>query len=84
MTPNLSRFPAIDEKGFLFDTCLMTTLDKVGSQYLRTEFHRDAHRFLEEFVNWLLSTVASRLFKGQGMSCSCRAIVVGKDYVATF
>ena len=55
----------------------MTALDKVVSQKLRTEFRRDAPRFIEEFVNCLLSTVASRLLIRQGMSCFYTAIVVG-------
>ena len=60
----------------------MVALDKVGSQYLRTEFRRDAHRFLEEFVKCVLSTVASRSVIEQGMSCFCPAVVVGGDDVA--
>ena len=61
---------------------MMAALDKVSSQYLRTEFHRDARRFVEEFVNCVLSTVASRSVKGQGMSCFCPAIVLGGVDVA--
>ena len=62
----------------------MAELDKVGSQYLQTEFRRDARRFLEEFVNCVLSTVASRSVIGQGMSCFCPAIVVGEDDLSNF
>ena len=51
VTPNHSRFPAIDENYFLSGTRLMTALDKVGSQYSRTEFHCYACRFVEEFAN---------------------------------
>ena len=51
VVPNHSRFPAIDGKDFLSGTRIMAAVDKVGSQYLRTEFRRDARRFLEEFVN---------------------------------
>ena len=60
----------------------MTALVKVGSQYLQTEFCRDARRFLEYFVNCVLSTVAARSVIGQGLSCFCPAIVVGGDNVA--
>ena len=77
--PNYSRFPAIDEKDFLSCTRVMAALHKVGSQYLRTEFCRDARRFLEKFVKCILSTVASRSVIGKGMSCFCPAIVVGSD-----
>ena len=62
----------------------MAALDKVGSHYLRTEFRRDARRFLEEFVNCVLVIVASRSVIGQGLSCFCPATVVGGDDVAPF
>ena len=60
VVPNHSRFAAIDNKDFLAGTRVMAALDKVGSHYLRTEFRRDASRFLGEFVNCVLSTVATR------------------------
>ena len=84
VVPNYSPFPAIDEKDFLTSTRVMAPLDQVGSHYLRTEFRRDNRRFLEEFVNCVLSTVASRSVRGQGLSCFCPAIVVGGDDVAPF
>ena len=59
----------------------MAALDKIGSQYLRTEFRRDARRFLQEFVKSILSNVASRSVIGQGLSCFCPAIVFGVDDV---
>ena len=82
IVPNHSRFPAIDDKNFLAGTRVMAALGKVGSNYLQTEFRRDARRFLECFVNCVLSTVASRSVIGQGLSCFCPAIVVGGDDVA--
>ena len=84
VVPNHSRFPAINGNDFLSGTRKMAALYKVGSQYLRIEFHRDARRFLEEFVKCILSTVASRSVIGQGMGCFCPAIVVGEDDVAPF
>ena len=84
LVPNHSRFPATDEKDFLAGTRVMAALEKVGSHYLRTEFRRDARRFLEEFVNCVLSTVASRSVKGHCLSCFCPSIVVGGDDVAPF
>ena len=62
----------------------MAALDKVGSLSLRTEFRRDARRFLEEIVNCLLSTVTSRSVIVQGMRCFFPAIVVNGDDVAPF
>ena len=82
VVPNHSRFPAIDDKNFLAGTRVMAALGKVRSRCLQTEFRRDARRFLEDFVNCVLSTVASRSVIGQGLSCFCPAIVVGGDDVA--
>ena len=84
VVPNHSRIAAIDDKDFLADTRVMAALDKFGSHYLWTEFRRDARRFLEEFVNCVLSTVASRFVIEQGLSCFCPAIVVDGDDVAPF
>ena len=53
----------------------------IGSHYLQKEIRRDARRFLEDFVNCILSTVAARSVIGQGISCFCPAIVVGGDDV---
>ena len=82
MVPNHSRFPAMDDKSFLVGFRVMAALGKVGSHYLQKEFRRDARRFLEDFVNCVLSTVASRSVVGQGLSCLCPAIVVSGDDVA--
>ena len=82
VVPNHSRFPAIDDKDFLVGTRVMAALGKVGSHYLQKEFRRDARRFLEDFVNCVLSTVAARYVIGQGLSCFCTAIVVGGDDAA--
>ena len=84
VTLNYSRFPAIEEKNFLSSTRVIAALGKVGKQYLRTGFPCDVRRFAEEFVNCLLSTVASRSVIGQGMSCFCPAIVIGVDDVVHF
>ena len=82
VVPNHSRFPAIDDKNFLVGTRVMAALCKAGSHYLQKEFRRDARRFLEDFVNCVLTTVAARSVIGQGLSCFCPAIVVGGDDVA--
>ena len=77
LVPNHSRFPAIDDKkNFLVGTRVMAALGKVGSHYLQTEFCTDARRFLEDFVNCVLSTVASRsVIHWTGskllLSCNC-------------
>ena len=44
---NHSQLSAIDEKDVLSGTHVMAALDKNDRQYLRTEFRRDARRFLE-------------------------------------
>ena len=82
VVPNHSRFPAIDDKDFLVGTRVMAALGKVGTHFLQKEFRRDARRFLEVFVNCVLSTVAARSVIGQGLNCFCPAIVVGGDDVA--
>ena len=82
VVPNHSRFPAIDDKNSLVGTRVMAALGKVGSHYLQKGFRRDALRFLEDFVNCVLSTVAARSVIGQGLSCFSPAIVVGGDDVA--
>ena len=61
----------------------MAALGKVGNHCLQEEFPRDARRFLEDFVNCVLSTVPARSVIGQGLSCFCPAIVVGGDDVAS-
>ena len=81
VVPNHLRFPAIDDKDFLVGTRVMAALGKNGSHFLQTEFRRDTRRFLEEFVNCVLSTVAPRSVIGQGLSSFCPAIVVGEDDV---
>ena len=81
---NHSRFPAIDDKDFLAGTRVMAALYKIGSHYLQKEFRRNARRFLENFVNCVLSTVASRSIIGQCLSYFCPAVVLGVDDVAPF
>ena len=82
LVANQTRFAPIDDRHFLEGTRVMAALGKVSSQYLQKEFRRDARRFLEDFVNCVLSTVAARSVIGQGLSCFCPAIVVGGDDVA--
>ena len=82
--PNHSRFPAIDDQDFFAGPRVMAALDKVGSHHLQTEFLRHARCFLEELVNCVLSTVASRSVIGQGLSGFCPSIVVGGYDVVPF
>ena len=84
VTLNHSLFLGIDEKDFLPGIRVTTLLEEVGSQFLLIVFRRDARRFLEEFVNCLLTAVASRSLIGQGKSCFCPLIVVGGDDVTPF
>ena len=64
--PNHSKFPPIADGEFLAGTRVLAALYKIGSSYLKREFQRDARRFLEEFTNSVLSTVADRSKIGQG------------------
>ena len=71
-------------KTFLLVPVVMAALGKVGSHYLQKEFGRDARRFLLDFVNCVLSTVAARSVIGQGLSCFCPAIMVGGGRCGSF
>ena len=71
-------------EGLFSGTRIMTALNKVGSQIVRTEFRRDARRFLADFENCLISAVALRLLIGQGRSSFCLATMIGGDEVAPF
>ena len=64
---------------FLIGTQVLAALNKIGSSNLKREFQHDARKLLEEFTTSVLSTVAARSKIGQGLSCSCPAIVVGGD-----
>ena len=77
--PNHSKFFPIADGEFLAGTRVLAALNKIGSSYLKREFQRDAHRFLEEFTTSVLSTVVDRLKIGQGLSCFCPAITIGGD-----
>ena len=79
MTPNHSRFAAMEEDRFLAGTRVLPALEKVGSAYLRKEFRRDCRKFLEDFVSCVLSTVAARSSIGQGLSCFCPPVLIGGD-----
>ena len=84
MFPNHSCFGAIAEEHFLDGTRLLSSLEKINSSFLRKEFRRDCHRFLEDFVSTILSTVAARSPIGQGLSCFCPEIVIGGDDYSDF
>ena len=77
--PNHSKFLPIADGKFLAGTRVLAALNKIGSSYLKREFQRDARRFLEKFTTSMLSTVAARSKIGQGLSCFCRAIIIGGD-----
>ena len=79
MTPNHSKIAAIEEDRFLAGTRVLSALEKVGSSYLKKEFRRDCRKFLEDFVNCVLSTVAARSPIGQGLSCFCPPVLIGGD-----
>ena len=79
MTPNHSKIAAIEEDRFLAGTRVLSALEKVGSSYLKKEFRRDCRKFLEDFVNCVLSTVAARSAIGQGLSYFCPPVLIGGD-----
>ena len=83
MTPKHSKFASIEEDRFLTGTRVLSALEKVGSPYLKKEFRRDCRKFLEDFINCVLSTVAARSAIGQGLSCFCPPVLIGGDGHAT-
>ena len=72
-----SCFGAIPEEHFLEGTRLLSSPEKINSNYLRREFRRDCRRFVEDLVSNILSKVAARSQVGQGLSCFCPEIVIG-------
>ena len=76
---NHSNVPPIADEEILPETRVLAALNKIGSSYLQKEFQRDARRFLEEFTNSVLSTVAARSKIGQGLVFYCNAIIIGGD-----
>ena len=79
MGPNHSKFASIEEDRFPAGIRMLSALEKVGSSYLKKEFRRDYRKFLEDCVNCVLSTVATRSVIDQGLSCFCPPILVGGD-----
>ena len=79
MAPNHSKFAAIERDRFPTGTRVLSALEKVGSSYLKKEFKQDCTKFLEDFVNCVLSTVAARSAIGQGLSCFWPPFQVGGD-----
>ena len=77
MAPNHSKFAGIEEDHFPAGTRVLTALEKKDSFYLKKEFRRDCRKFLEDFVDCVLSTVAARSVIGQGLNCFCPLILVG-------
>ena len=79
MVPNHSRSAAIEEDRFLAGTRVLSALEKLGGSYLKQEFRRDCRKFLEDFVNCVMSTVAARSVIGQELSCFCPPSLVGGE-----
>ena len=70
------KTPPFGDGEFLSGTRVLAALNKIGSSYLKKEFQRNGRRFLGEFTNSVLSTVAARSKIGQGLSCSWPAIII--------
>ena len=77
MAPNHSKFASIEEDRVLAGTRVLSVLQNVGSSYLKKEFRRDCRKFLEDFLNCVLSTVSARSAIGQGLNCFWPPILVG-------
>ena len=79
MLPNHSSSTAIGEEHFLVGFRVHAAPEKMTSHYLKKEFRSSANRFLEDFTNTFLSTVAARSRLGQGVSYFCPEIFIGGD-----
>ena len=84
MLRNHSCFGAVAEEHSLEGTRLLSSLEKINTNFLRKEFRRDCRRLLEDLMSTILSTVAARSPIGQGLSCFCPEIVIGGDDYSTF
>ena len=84
MLPNHSSFTAIEDQHFLVGTRVPAALEKMTSQYMKTEFRSSARRFLEDFTSTVLSSVAACSKLGQGVSCFCPEVIVGGDDLSAF
>ena len=76
MAPNHLKFAAIQEDRFLAGTCVLSVLETIGRSNLKKQFRRDCGKFLEDSLNCVVSTVAARSLKGQGLSCFYHLITV--------
>ena len=81
---NHSKFPPNADEELLPRMRAVAALNKIGSLYLKRDFPRETRRFLEEFTNSLLSTVAARSKIGKRWSCFCPATVIGGDVHVSF
>ena len=77
MLANHCKFPPIADEKFLPGTWVSAAVNKIGSFQWKREFRRETRKFLEEFKNSVLSTVAARSNIGRRMSCFCPAIAIG-------
>ena len=78
MLLNCSTFPAIEEELLLVGTRVLPALENVSSYYLKSEFRKNSHHFLKEFVGNILSTVAACFLISQGLCCFCPPIMIGR------
>ena len=63
---------------------ILSSLEKIKSNFPRKDFHKDCRRFLEDLVSTILSTVAACSPVGQGVSSFCPEIILGGDDFSAF
>ena len=72
----------LTKSNLLVGTQVPVAREKVGSFHLKKKFRRDSRKFLEGFLNCVLSTIATRYAIGQVLSCFCPPILICGDDLA--
>ena len=79
MAPKQSMFAEIDEDHFLAGTPVLVAFEKIGRIDMKREFRRSRTKFVEDFVDCVMSTLSTRFAMGQGLSFFFPPILIGGD-----
>ena len=82
--PNHSYFGAIEEEHFMEGIRLLSSFEKINSNFLPKEFPKDCRRVLEDLLSTNLFTVAARSPVGLRLIYFCPEIIIGGDEYSAF